>query len=121
MSQEIYGRLMRWSCVLLLAWPLLTWAATPDAFDAVHYHVDVTYDTATHTLRGIVSCTAVWRGTYPLGDLYFFLPPNTLSRPDSREPAAFSDLRYPYGFDAATSAVSRRHEEQTTTQSFAVR
>src|SRR5215510_4758365 len=120
MSQEIYGRLMRWGFVLLLAWPLLAWAATPDAFDAVHYHVDVTYDTATHTLRGIVSCTAVWRGTYPLDDLYFFLPPNTLSRPDPREPAAFSDLRYPYGFDAATLIVSSVSDEAQQPLAFAL-
>src|SRR5215217_3160267 len=86
MSQGTYGRLMGWSLVLLLAWPLLVWAATPDALDAVHYHVDVTYDATTHTLHGSLSCTAVWRGTQPLGELYFFLPPNTLSRPDPREP-----------------------------------
>src|SRR5215510_14438758 len=120
MSQEIYGRLMRWSFVLLLAWPLLAWAATPDAFDAVRYHVDVTYDTATHTLRGIVSCMAVWRGTYPLDDLYFFLPPNTLSRPDPREPAAFSDLRYPYGFDTATLIVSSVSDEAQQPLAFAL-
>jgi len=97
---------MGWSLVLLLAWPLLVWAATPDTFEAVHYQVDVTYDAAAHTLQGVVSCTAIWRGTHPLDELYFFLPPNTLSRPDPRESAAFSDLRYPYGFDAATLTVS---------------
>src|SRR6187200_137993 len=96
MSQGIYGRPAGWSLVLLFAWPLLVWAATPDALDAVHYHVDVTYDATTRTLHGSLSCTAVWRGTSPLGELYFFLPPNTLSRPDPREPAAFGDLRYPY-------------------------
>jgi len=120
MSQELSGRLVRWSLVLLLAWPLLGWAATSDTFDAVHYHIDVTYDAATHTLRGMVSCTAVWRGTYPLGDLYFFLPPNTLSRPDPREPAAFSDLRYLYGFDAATLTVSSVSDEAQRPLAFAL-
>src|SRR5215475_9445243 len=120
MSQTIYGRLMRWSLGLLLAWPLLVRAAAPDAFDAVHYHIDVTYDAATHTLQGVVSCTAVWRGTYPLSDLYFFLPPNTLSRPDPREPAAFSDLRYPYGFDAATLTVSSVSDEAQQPLAFAL-
>ena len=120
MSQGIYGRLVGWSLVLLLAWPLLVWAATPDAFEAVHYHVDVTYDAAAHTLQGSISCTAVWRGPYPLGDLYFFLPPNTLSRPDPREPAAFSDLRYPYGFDAATLTVSSVSDEAQRALAFAL-
>ena len=120
MSQAISGRLMRWSLVLLLAWLPLVWAATPDAFDAVHYQVDVTYDAASHTLRGVVSCTAVWRGTDPLGELYFFLPPNTLSRPDPREPAAFSDLRYPYGFDAATLTVSSVSNEAQQPLAFAL-
>src|SRR5437773_12045161 len=77
MSQGTYGRLMRWSLVLLLAWPLLAWAATPDALDAVHYHVDVTYDAATHTLHGSISCTAIGRGAHPLAELYFLLPPTT--------------------------------------------
>ena len=90
-----------WGIALLLTWPLLVWAATPEAFEAVHYDLDVAYDAATHTLQGVVSCTAVWRGAHPLSELYFFLPPNTLSRPDPREPAAFRDLRYPRGFDAA--------------------
>ena len=105
MSQGTYGRLVGWSLALLLAWPLLVWATTPDAWDAVQYQLDVTYDAATHTLQGVLSCTARWRGDHPLAELYFFLPPNTLSRPDPREPAAFSDLRYPYGFDAATLTV----------------
>src|SRR5262245_5442602 len=105
-SQGTYGRPLGWSLVLLLAWPFLVGAATPDAFEAVHYQADVTYDAAAHTLQGSLSCTAIWRGPYPLGELYFFLPPNTLSRPDPREPAAFSDVRYPYGFEAAGLTVS---------------
>ena len=55
MSQGTYGRLVGWSLVLLLAWPILVWAATPDAFDAVHYQVDVTYDAAAHTRSGQAS------------------------------------------------------------------
>jgi len=97
---------MGWGLAFLLTWPLLVWAATPTAFDAVHYDLDVHYDAAAHTLQGIASCTAVWRGAQPLVELYFFLPPNTLSRRDPREPAAFSDLRYPYGFDAAKLTVA---------------
>jgi hypothetical protein len=97
---------MGWGLAFLLTWPLLVWAATPTAFDAVHYDLDVHYDAATHTLQGIASCTAVWRGAQPLIDLYFFLQPNTLGRPDPREPAAFSDLRYPHGFDAAKLTVA---------------
>ena len=120
MSQGTYGRPMGWSLVLLLAWPLLVWAATPDTFEAVHYQVDVTYDAAAHTLQGVVSCTAIWRGTHPLDELYFFLPPNTLSRPDPREPAAFSDLRYPYGFDAATLTVSSVSDEAQHPLAFAL-
>src|SRR5947209_10448792 len=111
MSQATYSRPVGWSLVLLLAWPLLVWAATPDAFDAVHYRVDVAYDATTHTLQGSISCTAVWRGDQVLSELYFFLPPNTLSRPDPREPAVFSDLRYPYGFDTATLTVSSVNDE----------
>ena len=120
MSQGTYGRLVGWSLMLLLACPRLVWAATPDTFDAVHYHLDITYDAATHTLKGSVSCTAVWRGTHPLVDLYFFLPPNTLSRPDPREPAAFSDLRYPYGFDAARLTVSSVSDEAQQPLAFAL-
>jgi hypothetical protein len=121
MSQGTYGRLVRWSLALLLAWPLCVWAASPDAFDGLHYHVDVTYDAATHTLQGSISCTAVWSGDIVLSDLYFFLPPNTLSRPDPREPAAFSDLRYPYGFDAARLTVSSVRDEVQQPLTFALR
>ena len=120
MSQGTYVRLVRWSLVLLLAWPILVRAATPDAFEAVHYHIDVTYDAPTHTLQGMAACTAVWRGPQPLVDLYFFLPPNTLSRPDPREPAALSDLRYPYGFDAATLTVSSVSDEAQQPLAFAL-
>src|SRR5262249_44408452 len=76
-----------WSVVLFLPWPQLVWAVPPMAFDAVHYNLDVTYDVPTHTLHGVVSCTAVWQGADPLIEVYFFPPPNTLSRPDPREPA----------------------------------
>ena len=119
-QQYPYVRLMKWSLVLLLAWPILMLAATPDAFEAVHYHIDVTYDVTTHTLQGMASCTAVWRGPQPLVDLYFFLPPNTLSRPDPREPAAWSDVRYPYGFDASTLTVSSVSDEAQQPLAFAL-
>jgi hypothetical protein len=35
------------------------------------------------------------------------LPPNTLSRQDPREPAAYAELRYAQGFDAARLTVHR--------------
>ena len=50
MSQGTYSRPVAWSLVLLLAWPLLVWAASPDAFEAVHYRVDVAYDATTHKI-----------------------------------------------------------------------
>jgi hypothetical protein len=86
--------------------------ATPqEAFQAVHYHLDVSLDVAARTLRGQVSFTAVWQGEQPLTVLYFFLPPNTLGRRDPREPAAYSDLRYARGFDAAHLAVEHVTDE----------
>lgn len=96
--------------LLWLLWPCLVQAAPPEAFEHVHYALDVTYDAAAHTLQGQVTVTAVWRGAQPLTELYFFLPPNTLHRPDPREPAAFSDLRYPAGFDAASLTVTSLRE-----------
>ena len=98
--------LRAWSLALLLAWSLAAEASTPEAFHNVHYDLDVTYDVATHTIRGSIICTAVWRGAQPLVELYFFLPPNTLSRPDPREPAVYSDLRYAAGFQAAGLTVA---------------
>jgi hypothetical protein len=94
-----------WSLALLLVWSLLGEAAVPDAFEEARYHLDVAYDVATHTIRGHITCTAMWRGPQPLDDLYFFLPPNTLSRPDPREPAVYSDLRYAAGFHTASLTV----------------
>lgn len=111
---------MRWSSTLLLLWPLLARAAPPGAFEAVHYDLVVTYDAARHTLQGIATCTAVWRGPQPLVELYFFLPPNTLRRQDPREPAAFSDLRYPHGFEAATLTVSTVHDAAQQPLTFAL-
>ena len=119
-SRGTYGRLMRWGIVLLLLWPVLAWAAPAAAFDAVHYDLAVTYDAASHTLQGIATCTALWRGAQPLVDVYFFLPPNTLSRRDPREPAAFSDLRYPHGFDAARLTVATVHDEAQHPLAFAL-
>lgn len=82
-------------------------AAVLDGLTQVRYALDVTYEGTRHTITGQVTVTAVWRGPAPLTEVYFFLPPNTLSRPDPREPAAFSDLRYPYGFAAAALTVQR--------------
>ncbi|MGE3539700.1 MAG: hypothetical protein AB7N91_20005 [Candidatus Tectimicrobiota bacterium] len=106
MWQEQYSRTVRWVLLVFFLGPLQTWATTPEAFEAVRYALEVVYEETTQSLQGVVSCTAVWRGTEPLREVYFFLPPNTLSQPDPREPAAFSDLRYPYGFDAASLHVT---------------
>jgi len=111
---------MGWGVALLLTWPLLTWATMPEAFEAVHYDLEVAYDATTHTLQGVVTCTATWHGGPALLDLYFFLPPNTLSRLDPREPAAFSDLRYPHGFDAAKLTVATVRDESQHTLMFAL-
>jgi hypothetical protein len=92
--------------VFLVVWPLQVWATPPqDAFEAVDYHLAVRYEASSHTLQGQSALSAVWRGAQPLTSLYFFLPPNTLSRPDPREPAAFRDLRYAQGFDPARLTV----------------
>jgi hypothetical protein len=91
----------------LLVWPMAGGAVTPEAFQAVHYQLEVTYDPTAWTIQGQVTFTAVWQGIEPLTVLYFFLPPNTLRRPDPREPAVFSDLRYARGFEAASLTVHR--------------
>jgi hypothetical protein len=91
----------------MLACPRSGRAASQEAFEAVHYRLEVTLDPAARTLRGQVAFTAIWQGEQPLTALYFFLPPNTLRRHDPREPAAYSDLRYARGFDAAYLAVER--------------
>ncbi len=103
---------MMW-CVLCLMWSLPGWAMVHDAFHAVQYNLDVTYDAAARTIRGHVSMNAIWRGPQALTAVYFFLPPNTLSRRDPREPAVFSDLRYALGFDAARLTV---HQVTDNTQ-----
>lgn len=96
--------------LLVVCWPLLLHAAPSHALEEVQYHLDVTYDAASHTLAGTMMCTFVWRGPQPVTHVYFFLPPNTLQRRDPREPAAFHDLRYPHGFDAATLTVHQVRE-----------
>ncbi len=101
-----YGRMVTLGLALFLVWPGLVLATTPEAFEAVHYDLEMTYEGRSPTLQGRVTLTATWHGPQPLTDLFCFLPPNTLSRPDPREPAAFSDLRYPTGFDAARLTVS---------------
>lgn len=97
--------------VCLLICPTSGWAATHEAFQAVHYSLEVTYDAVAGTLQGQVSFTAIWHGPHPLTALYFFLPPNTLRRPDPREPAVFSDLRYARGFEASSLTVYRVTDE----------
>ena len=52
---------MMW-CVLCLMWSLPGWAMVHDAFHAVQYNLDVTYDAAARTIRGHVSMNAIWRG-----------------------------------------------------------
>ncbi len=80
-------------------------AAPLEGFDAVRYQLDVTYDPDDQVIRGKATISTLWKGRSPLTDLYFFLPPNTLSRRDRREPAAYSDLRYAKGFDPAHLSV----------------
>jgi hypothetical protein len=100
----------RWGLVwltLLLTSPLPGWTATQEAFQAVHYRLEVTYDAAAHTIQGQTAFSATWQGPEPLTALHFFLPPNTLRRRDPRAPAAYSDLRYARGFSAASLTVHR--------------
>jgi hypothetical protein len=93
--------------VWLLGGAKLAWATAPEALAAVQYRLEVTYDAEARTIHGQATVTATWHGPQALTDLYFFLPPNTLSRRDPREPAAFSDQRYVLGFEAASLAVQR--------------
>ena len=98
--------------------PVAVWSTPRDAFESVHYRLNVTYDPAAHSIHGQASVSAVWQGAQPLTALYFFLPPNTLSRRDPREPAAYSDLRYAKGFDAAHLTVHRITDLAQTDLSF---
>jgi hypothetical protein len=82
-----YGwqRIWRWEVIwlaLLLALPISGWATTQEAFQAVRYRLEVTYDATARTIQGHTSFTAIWRGAPPLMAIYFFLPPNTLRRRD---------------------------------------
>jgi hypothetical protein len=104
--------------VVALMTPAAVWSTPPNAFEAVHYRLEVTYDPAAYSIHGQVSVSAVWQGDQPLTALYFFLPPNTLSRRDPREPAAYSDLRYAKGFDAAHLTVHRITNPSQTALSF---
>jgi hypothetical protein len=103
-SQRRWGRSLVW-LALLLAWPMRGQAITQGSFAAVRYRLEVAYNPAARTIYGQIAVRLTWRGSQPLTALYFFLPPNTLSRRDRREPAAFSDLRYPRGFSAAGLTV----------------
>ncbi len=106
-----FARSLFW--LLLVVWPAgLTWpgmaASQPQvAFTSVRYHMEAAYDPASHDIEGQVTISATWHGAEPLAALYLFLPPNTLSRQDPREPAAYTDLRYARGFDAARLTVRR--------------
>ena len=90
---------------LLLAWLPGAWATPQEGYGAIHYRLEVSYEASQRTIQGQIAVSAVWRGVQPLTSLYFFLPANTLSRPDPREPAAFRDLRYARGFNAAHLTV----------------
>ena len=101
-----------YACWLLLTWLGFAWPQAADtrseaSFTSVRYDIDVSYDAAAHDIEGQVTISAVWHGAEPLAALYLFLPPNTLSRLDPREPAAYADLRYAQGFDAASLTVHR--------------
>jgi hypothetical protein len=103
---------------LVLGAPMSGQATPQEAFQAVHYHLEVTLDAAARTLQGRLSFSAVWHGEHALTVLHFFLPPNTLRRRDPREPAAFSDLRYARGFDAAYLTVEHVMDEAQRPLSF---
>ncbi len=90
-----------------LTWPDVAESQTQAAFTSVHYHLEAAYDPITHDIEGRVTIRAIWNGAEPLAALFLFLPPNTLSRLDPREPAAYADLRYAKGFDAARLTVHR--------------
>lgn len=95
--------------VLLGLGGLVLWS-TPghaNAFADARYQLDVTYDEATHSIAGQVRIAALWQVPTPVHTLYCFLPPNMLGRRDPREPVAFTDLRYPKGFEAASLAVQQ--------------
>ena len=99
-------------CLLLLGllgliWPQAAGAQPEAAFASVRYDIEAAYDPTTRDIVGQATIRAVWNGAEPLAALYFFLPPNTLSRLDPREPAAYADLRYAQGFDAAKLTVRR--------------
>lgn len=53
--------------------PAVVWSMPQNAFEAVHYRLDVTYDPTAHSIHGQVSVSAVWQGAQPLTALYFFL------------------------------------------------
>ncbi len=88
-----------------LTWPEMAEALPRAAFTSVRYHMEASYNPITHEIEGQTTINAVWNGDEPLVALYLFLPPNTLSRRDPREPAAYTDLRYAKGFDAARLTV----------------
>jgi hypothetical protein len=77
------------------------------AWTSVRYHIEAAYDPSTHDIESQATISAIWNGAEPLAELYLFLPPNTLSRRDPREPAAYADLRYAKGFDVARLTVRR--------------
>ena len=106
---------------LYLIWPFWGWGAPQHTFESVHYDLDVTYHAKRRVLHGHADIQAVWLGSSPLTELYFFLPPNTLSRRDPREPAAFSDQRYVLGFDRASIRVQRVWTDARHELSFQVR
>lgn len=95
------GRLLWLVCLAGFTAPVLAGATPTAGFESVHYQLDVTYDPTAQVITGKAAISATWQGSAPLTELYFFLPPNTLSRRDKREPAAYGDLRYAKGFDAA--------------------
>lgn len=106
------GFLRSFCCLILVIWPTgLTWAGMAasqlQTWTSVRYHIEATYNPTTHDIEGQATVSAIWNGAEPLASLYLFLPPNTLSRQDPREPAAYADLRYAQGFDAAYLTVHR--------------
>lgn len=106
-----FARLLCWLLLVMLpvglTWPGVARSQPQVAFTSVRYHIEVIHDPGTHEIEGQATISAMWNGAEPLAALYLFLPPNTLSRQDPREPAAYADLRYAQGFDAARLSVHR--------------
>jgi hypothetical protein len=114
-----WARLFGW--LLVVGWLGPSWSGVAEsqpqvALTSAHYQIEAAYDPTIHHLEGQVTISAIWNGAEPLDALYVFLPPNTLSRLDPREPAAYADLRYAKGIDIKSNYKSREFSSPTEFQ-----